>query len=96
MKIEKINQPVRSQELLPQIADRIFSVCKSDPSFHLKDELEIIENKVLTFQRKIQRQDSLLKQSEEIERDILQRITILDDHNEQKQTELLESIGSEL
>ena len=96
MKIEKVDQYVRSQELLPQIADRIFSVCKSDPSFHLKDELEIIENKVLSFQRKIQKQDSLLKQSEKIEKDISQRIIILDDHNQQKQIELLESIGSEL
>lgn len=96
MKIEKLDQIVRSQELLPQIVDRIFSVCKSDPSFHLKDELEIIENKVLSLQRKIQKQDSLLKQSEEIEKDILQRMSILDDHNQQKQIELLESIGSEL
>ncbi len=71
-------------------------MCKSDPSFHLKDELEIIENKMSSLQRKIQKQDSLLKQSEEIERDILQRIAILDDHNQQKQIELLESIGSEL
>jgi hypothetical protein len=96
VKIEKLDQFVRSQELLPQIVDRIFSVCKSDSSFPLKDELEIIENKMSSLQQKIEKQNLLLKQSETLKKDILQRIEILDNHNQQKQVELLEAIGSEL
>lgn len=96
MKIEHINNQKKPQELLPQIIDRIFSVCKSDPSFKLKDELEIVENKILIIQRKIQRQDELLKQSEELRKDLIQRMKIMDEHNHRKQTELLELIGSEL
>lgn len=95
MKIENINQPVNTKELLPQVIDRIFSICKSDPTFHLKDELEIVENKMMSIRQKIEKQESLLKQSDELKKDLIQRIEILDDHNEQKQAELLELIGSE-
>lgn len=96
MKIEKVDQHSVPQELFPQVVDRIFSVCKSDPSFHLKDELEIIENKMLSLQRKIEKQDSLIEQSNNLKKDIIQRIEIISEHNQQKQIELLESIGSEL
>jgi hypothetical protein len=96
VKIENLDQPIQSKELLPQIVDRIFSICKSDPTFHLKDELEIIENKMISIKKKIEKQNSLLKQSEELKQDVIQRIEILDEHNERKQIELLESMGSEL
>lgn len=96
MKVEKLNHQVQPKELLPQIAERIFSICKSDPSFQLKDELEIVEHKMTSVRKKIEKQDQLLKQSEELKKDIIQRIEILDEHNERKQMELLESLGSEL
>ena len=96
MKIEKVDQVPVTKELLPQIIDRIFSICKSDPTFHLKNELEIVENKITSNRTKIKKQHSLLKQSDELRKDIIQRIEILDDHNERKQIELLESLGSEL
>jgi len=96
VKIEHPEPSVNIKELLPQVVDRIFSICKSDPSFHLKDELEIVENKMLSLKQKIEKQDGLLKQSEELKKDIIQRIEILEDHNQQKQSELLELIGSEL
>ncbi|MFW9871507.1 MAG: hypothetical protein ACFFG0_00185 [Candidatus Thorarchaeota archaeon] len=96
MKIEKVDQNINSKELLPQIVDRIYSICKLDPSFHLKNELEIIENKMASIKQKIEKQDDLLKQSEELKADLIQRIEILDQHNENKQMELLEAIGSEL
>lgn len=96
MNVEKVDRPIKTQELLPQIIERIFSICKSDPSFHLKDELEIIENKITSLQQKIKKQESLTEQSYKLKSDILQRIEIIDDHNRQKQVELLESIGGEL
>lgn len=96
MKIEHPEPSVNIKELLPQVVDRIFAICKSDPTFHLKDELEIVENKMLSLKQKIEKQDGLLKQSEELKKDIIQRIEILEDHNQQKQSELLELIGSEL
>ncbi len=96
MKIEQIDDQNKPQELLPQIIDRIFAVCKSDSTFQLKDELEIVENKILTLQRKIQRQDELLQQSLELKKDLTQRMNIIDEHNQRKKEELLELMGSEI
>jgi len=86
----------KTQELLPQIVERIFAICKSDPNFTLKDELEIIENRGQSTQQKIDRQNELLTQSAELKKDLIHRLEVLDSQNERKQIELLESIGSEL
>lgn len=85
-----------NKELLPQIVDRIFAVCRKDPNFHLKDEMEIVENRMESLRNKIEKQDSLLNQSNELLRDLNQRVDIIDSQNEKKQIELLESLGSDL
>lgn len=97
MKIEIVDgYKDNPQELLPQIVERIFAICKTDPNFNLKDELEIIENKTEAMKQKIKKQDALLDQSNKLKSDLLQRLEILDSHNEKHQMRLLESIGSEL
>lgn len=96
MKIERLKEQSKSKELLPQIVDRIFSICRNDPTFHLKNEMEIVENKMTSLRQKISRQTKLLEQSTELSKDLMQRIQILEDQNERKQIELLESLGSEL
>lgn len=96
MKIELREENNSHKELLPQIVDRIFSICKVDPSFHLKDEMEIIENKIQSLLNKITKQDKLLEQSEVLKKDLVQRIEIMEDENIRKQTELLETLGSDV
>lgn len=87
---EKVTNP---QELLPQIIERIFAICKNDSHFELKDELKEIENKIKNINKKINKQDELMSQSNNLKKDMLERITILDDQNEKKQMKLLDSIG---
>lgn len=96
MKIETLENNQNHKELLPQIVDRIFSVCRNDPTFHLKNEMEIVENRMASLQQKIDKQNKLLEQSNELTKDLMQRLSILEDQNERKQIELLESLGSEL
>jgi hypothetical protein len=96
VKIETIEEKINSQELLPQIIERIFSICRVDPNFKLKDELEIVENKIKSIKQKIERQDMLLERSATLKKDLLQRLEILNDQNEKKQISLLESLGAEL
>lgn len=84
------------KELLPQVVDRIFLTCKNDPSFHLKDEIEIIENKIQALLKKIEKQEYFFKESEKIKADLQQRIEVLENENNTKQTELLEELGSEI
>ena len=96
MKIETLEKKENPQELLPQIIERIFAICRYDPNFKLKDELQIVENKSEFIKQKIKRQDELLEQSSKLKKDGLQRLDILNEQNEKKQTSLLESLGAEL
>jgi len=96
VKIETIERKDNPQELLPQIVERIFAICRNDPNFKLKDDLELVENKIGAVNQKIKRQDELLEQSDTLKKDLLQRLEILSDENERTQINLLESIGGEL
>ena len=96
MQIEICEKKKNSKELLPQILERIFAICKNDSNFELKDELINIEKNINEINQKISRQDNLLSQSELLKKDISNRISIIDSQNETKQIELLESISSEL
>lgn len=96
MKIEIFKSENTHRELLPQIVDRIFSVCRNDPNFQLKDEMEIVENRMTSLRQKIEKQVELLTQSNELSKDLMQRLDVLEDQNERKQMELLESLGSDI
>ena len=96
MEIEIFENKESNRELLPQIMDRIFAVCKNDPNFKLKDEMEIIENRTISLKQKIGKQSTLLTQSNLLTKDLLQRIEVIENQNERKQTELLEALGSEI
>jgi len=96
MKIEILDSENNHRELLPQIVDRIFAVCRNDPNFELKDEMEIVENRMEGLKQKIEKQVELLQQSNKISKDLMQRIEVLNNQNENKQMELLESLGSDI
>ena len=96
MKIETTKRKENPQELLPQIVERIFAICKNDKNFKLKDELKLAESDIDVIHQKIERQDELLKQSNTLKKDLIQRLEILSDQNERHQIKLLESIGGEL
>ena len=96
MKIEVLSNENSHRELLPQIVDRIFAVCRNDPNFELKDEMQIVENRMESLRQKITKQVELLQQSNALSKDLMQRLEVLDNQNENKQTELLESLGSDI
>jgi hypothetical protein len=96
VKVENLSKKENPQVMLPSIVDRIFSICKNDPNFKLKNEMEIVENRIESLKKKRDKQIELLEQSNTIKKDLMQRIEVLDDQNAKKQIELLESLGSEL
>jgi len=96
MKIEVLSNENSHRELLPQIVDRIFAVCRNDPNFELKDEMQIVENRMESLRQKITKQVELLQQSNDLSKDLIQRLEVLDNQNEKKQMELLESLGSDI
>jgi uncharacterized protein (DUF2344 family) len=87
---------VIDNELLPQILRRVFSVCKADPNFYIKDKMENIDNTIYKLEKKLEKNDLLLKSSEEISSGLKTRINNLEQKNIDIKNELLEELGSEI
>jgi len=96
MEIISESHNLESKELLPQVLLRIFSVCKTDPNFPLKDRIKEIEREVSTLQDKLRRQTSLLDKSSSIQEDLQKRVNALDHKNFDVKSRLLEELGSEI
>lgn len=96
MEIISESHNLESKELLPQVLLRIFSICKTDPNFPLKDKIIEIEGEVDTLQRKLDRQTELLKKSADIHKDLKNRVSTLDQKNYEMKSRLLEELGSEI
>jgi len=94
LQIEQLeNSNNNRTELLPQIAERIFAVCRLDPMFCKNSELDKLEEELEKIQTKISKQKQLLERSYEIEKELTLRLQNITDDNESKQIELLEKIG---
>ena len=93
MQIEQLENTSERTELLPQIAERIFAVCRLDPMFCKNSELDKLEEELEEIQTKIAKQKQLLERSYEAEKELTLRLQNITDDNETKQIELLEKIG---
>lgn len=96
MEILSESHNLESKELLPQVLLRIFSVCKTDPHFPLKDKLKEIEGEVYTMQQKLQRQISIHEKSSGIRENLQKRVDALEQKNYETKSRLLEELGSEI
>ena len=96
MEIISESHNLESKELLPQVLLRIFSVCKTDPNFPLKDKLKEIEGEVHTLQTKLQRQISVHEKSSNLRQDLQKRVEAVDQKNYDMKSRLLEELGSEI
>ena len=100
MKIEKFgsfqHKSTRQENFFSDIISRIYSICKTDPSFQLKEDIQNIEEHERILKDKISKQDDLLERSKEIKNDILKRISNLEDKNIDLKNTLLERLGSEI
>ena len=90
MKFEEVNQKKVDKEMLPQVISRIFSICKSDTNFPLREQISEIDRNILAIKRKIK------KQSQNLGHELNERLSILEDRNAGLKEKLLESLGSEL
>lgn len=81
--------------MLPQVIQRIFSVCKTDPNFPLKNKIESIDGKVSSLKRKTMEQMKVAKRAKESRMNLIDRITDLEERNEEMKNRLLDFLGSE-
>ena len=96
MEIISESHNLESKELLPQILLRIFSVCKTDPNFPLKDRIKEVEGEVGALKYKLKTQIELLEKSSSIRMDLQKRVEVLEQKNFDMKSRLLEELGSEI
>ena len=96
MKFSKVNRKQVNKEMLPQVINRIFSICKTDKNFPLREQMGGIDRQILIFKEKIRRQNTLFKQSQKLTYNLNERMNILEDRNANLKERLIESLGSEL
>jgi len=92
-----ISESITSEikELLPQVIQRIFSICKTDPNFPLKHKIKNVDGEVSSLKQKVMRQMEVAKRSRKTREDLEERITDLEDRNQDMKNNLLDYLGSE-
>jgi phosphoenolpyruvate carboxylase len=98
MRIELINESlkVKKGNYLSDIVMRIFSICKEDPTFPLRQKIEDVDLKIDDLKDRIQKQDSLIEQAAQLKESCNKRIINIEKGNFDIQIELLDKLGSEL
>jgi len=87
---------IEKKDVLPQILMRIFSVCKADPTFPLKEQINSAEGEVDTLTLKIKKQQKLLQQTIKLRDDLSKRLQERRQENFEVKSRLLEELGSEI
>lgn len=95
MKIISESITSENKELLPQVIQRIFSVCKTDPNFPLKNKINTIDGKVSSLKKKTMSQMEVARRSRKAREDLIERITDLEERNQEIKDNILDFLGSE-
>jgi hypothetical protein len=98
MKIEIVDS-VKSdikKDAIPEILNRMFTVCQYDESFQGRNNTDELDEKIARINEKIKKQDYLLSKSEQMKTEMNNKIMILEENNVSLRTQLLEALGSEL
>jgi len=96
LKIELLEYTEPKKALLPEIVNRIFSICKNDEYFPIKKEMRVAEDIVEELEKKKENQGAILIQSTELKKNLDERLHLLSENNFQLKSRLLETLGSEL
>mgnify|MGYP006863439661 CR=1 FL=1 len=87
---------IKKHDLIPTVIDHIFTICKEDKNFNVKENINNVDEKLVFVNKKISKQNSLIEQSNTIKNDLLVKIKKLDDESFRIKYKILESLGSEL
>lgn len=86
----------KKNNLIPEIINRIYSICKTQSDFPHKKEIKEVEESLTLVHNKINKQDNLFEKSKEMRDELNRKINIINGENYILQEELLESLGSEM
>jgi hypothetical protein len=96
MKIEILEKKHTTKEMLPQVLERIFAICKTDPDFPLKDKLESVEYVIENLNKKIKKKNHLYNQGQKLKKDLETKLELINNSNLELREQILETLGSEL
>ena len=96
--MEIINETleIENKEMLPQILMRIFAVCKEDPDFPLKEQMQSINEDINYLTNKLIKQKEISSKVEELRDDLSSRLQTLRQSNFELKSRLLEELGSDI
>lgn len=84
------------EKTIPVIMSEIISICKEDKVLFDNKNLDNIEKEISDIDFKINKQQSLIMQSEELNKDIESKLNLLENEIYSIRTTLLEELGSEI
>ena len=91
----KTGEKLEDKEFFLSIINEILSICKEDKNLaEVNSNIDFIEPELKGIESKVEKQNILLTKSKEIRDDLLLKIEILQNENNKKRDELLESLGS--
>jgi len=89
-------QKIKKHDIIPNVIDHIFTICKEDKNFNIESNVKIIDKKITEINKKISKQKFLIEKSNDIKNDLLKKIKRLDDESFKIKYKVLEILGSEL
>jgi len=94
-KLEQNKNP-SSENFISEVVDRIFLICMNDENFQAREKLQSVENQVEIQQKKVTKQENLLKEATKIRTEVTEKISNIEEETMSLREMLLESLGSEL
>lgn len=93
---KSLEQNQKHDDFISEVIDRIFLICQEDKNFNETERLDSVEKELTSLQEKVLKQDSLLKQSQEMKRTLKKKSDELNNVIFNEKSQLLESLGSEI
>jgi len=91
----KLEQIQNNRDFISSVLDEIFIICREDENFlKVRRGVESIDSELSMIQDKLEKQNSLINRSESLKKDIVTKLSIIENENEEMKIELLRRLGS--
>jgi hypothetical protein len=96
MQVINEESKVENNELFPQILMRIFSVCKNDKNFPLKEKISQVESEIVLLEKQIEKQNKILNETIVLRDNLSLKLKEIRQENFEIKSRLLEELGSDI
>lgn len=96
MQVINEESKIENNELFPQILMRIFSVCKNDKNFPLKEKISQVESEIVLLEKQIEKQNKILDETVGLRDNLSLKLKEIRQENFEIKSRLLEELGSDI